>query len=314
MFAASTFIGPIAGPIAGGFIVDSHLGWRWTAWITLILAAFFGLLGLLTIPESYAPVLLQRRAAKRRFETKNWALHSLLDENRVQMSDIVTRYLSRPIMMLVLEPILLLISIYLAIVYGILYLFFFAYPISFQGLRGWKHQGVAALPFLGLFVGVLLGCLLIVYMTRTRFARKIKEHGRVIPEERLTPMIFAAIALPIGLFWFSWTSSPSISWVSQAFAGIPTGLGIIVIFLQGLNYLIDVYLMFANSAFAANTLLRSIFGAAFPLFASQMFTKLGVDWAGSVLAFITVAMAPVPILFYIYGPKIRAMSKYSPKL
>jgi hypothetical protein len=229
------------------------------------------------------------------------------------MSDIVTKYLLRPFQMLFQEPILLFITIYLALIYGILYLFFEAYPISFSEVRGWKHEGVAALPFLGILVGVVLGVCLIVYTTKTRFARKLAKHGRVVPEERLLPMMIASFLLPIGLFWFGWTSDPSISWVPQVIAGVPIGMGILVIFMQGLNYIIDVYMMFANSAIAANTLVRSTLGGAFPLFATQMYTNLGVDWASSVLGFISVAMIPIPFLFFFYGAKIRAMSKFSPK-
>jgi hypothetical protein len=72
-------------------------------------------------------------------------------------------------------------------------------------------------------------------------------------------------------------------------------------------------MMFANSAIAANTLIRSALGGAFPLFATQMYTNLGVDWASSVLGFITIAMIPIPILFFFYGAKIRAMSRFTPK-
>jgi hypothetical protein len=229
------------------------------------------------------------------------------------MSDIVTKYLLRPFQMLFQEPILLCITLYLALIYGILYLFFEAYPISFGQVRGWHHEGVAALPFLGILVGVVLGVCLIIYTTKTRFARKLAKHGRVVPEERLVPMMVASVLLPIGLFWFGWTSDPSISWVPQVIAGVPIGLGILVIFMQGLNYIIDVYMMFANSAIAANTLVRSTLGGAFPLFATQMYTNLGVDWASSVLGFISVAMIPIPFLFFFYGAKIRAMSKFSPK-
>jgi len=229
------------------------------------------------------------------------------------MSDIVTKYLFRPFQMLVQEPILLAITIYLALIYGILYLFFEAYPISFGEVRGWTSLGVAALPFIGILIGVVLGVCLIIYTTKTRFARKLAKHGKVVPEERLVPMMVASVLLPIGLFWFGWTSSPNISWVPQVIAGVPIGLGILVIFMQGLNYIIDVYMMFANSAIAANTLVRSALGGSFPLFATQMYQNLGVNWASSVLGFITVAMIPIPILFYIYGAKIRAMSKFSPK-
>jgi hypothetical protein len=266
------------------------------------------------VPETYAPVILQQRAARLRVETKNWAYHATLDENPPKMGDIVTRYLLRPFQMLFLEPILLLVTIYLALIYGILYLTFEAYPISFQEVRGWSHAGVAALPFLSILVGVFIGGALIIFVTKTRFARKMKKHGRVVPEERLPPMIVGSILLPIGLFWFGWTSNKNISWVPQVIAGVPIGAGILVIFMQGLNYIIDVYLMYANSAIAGNTLVRSAMGGAFPLFATQMYQKLGVDWASSLLGFLTVAMIPIPILFYIYGAKLRAMSRFNPRV
>ncbi|KAJ5812968.1 Major facilitator superfamily domain general substrate transporter [Penicillium robsamsonii] len=313
LFSGATFLGPIMGPIVGGFITDSNLGWRWTAWITLIASSFFGIIALFVVPETYGPVILQKRAARLRVETKNWALHSFLDEHKPTMSDIVTKYLFRPPQMLAQEPILLAITLYLTLIYGILYLFFEAYPISFGEVRGWTHEGVAALPFIGILIGVVLGICLIIFNTKTRFARKLAKHGKVVPEERLVPMMIASVLLPIGLFWFGWTSSPNISWVPQVIAGVPIGLGILVIFMQGLNYIIDVYMMFANSAIAANTLIRSIVGGSFPLFATQMYRNLGVAWASSVLGFITLAMIPIPLLFFIYGARIRAMSKFSPK-
>lgn len=215
--------------------------------------------------------------------------------------------------MLILEPILLLITIYLALIYGILYLFFEAYPVSFSEVRHWQNEGIAALPFIGILVGVILGAALIVYTTKTRFANKLAKHGHVVPEERLIPMIIASVSLPAGLFWFGWTSKPSTPWPAQVIAGVPIGMGILVIFMQGLNYIIDVYMMFANSAIAANTLFRSALGGAFPLFATQMYRNLGVAWASSLLGFISVAMVPIPVLFFIYGARIRAMSRFSPK-
>ncbi|KAJ5983140.1 hypothetical protein N7481_005239, partial [Penicillium waksmanii] len=295
MFSAATFLGPTLGPIVGGFVTDSYLGWRWTAWLTLIASSFFGLLALIIVPETYSPKLLQMRAARLRRETRNWALHSFLDEHEPTMSEIVYKYLLRPFQMLAMEPILICITIYLALIYGILYLFFEAYPISFSEVRGWKSEGVAALPFIGIMIGVLCGVTLIIYTTKTRFARKLKKHGRVVPEERLVPMMIASVLLPIVI------------------AGIPIGMGILVIFMQGLNYIIDVYMMYANSAIAANTLIRSALGGAFPLFATQMYHKLGVNWASSVLGFITIAMIPIPILFFFYGAKIRSMSRFTPK-
>lgn len=314
LFAGATFIGPVAGPIVGGFITQSYLGWRWTAWITMIMGAFFGIVAMLFCGESYAPVLLQRKATKRRFETRNWAIHAPADENPVQFKDILERYLLRPWKMMVLEPILMLITIYVALIYGIIYLFFEAYPVAFQEQRGW-NLGVGALPFLGLTIGVIIGVGIITYTSQTRYKRKMEENGgKPVPEERLVPMIFGSLLLPIGLFWFAWTSDPNITWVPQVLAGIPIGCGIIMIFLQGLSYLIDVYLMYANSALAANTLVRSLAGGGFPLFANQMYHNLGVAWATSLLAFLCIAFIPAPILFYKYGKRIRQLSKFAPTL
>ncbi len=202
VFAAATFIGPVAGPIVGGFITMSYLGWRWTAWITLIMAALFGTIALIFVPETYAPVILQRRAKKIRYETKNWAVHAKADESKVEARDIIVKYLFRPLTMLVLEPILVLLTLYMALIYGILYLFFTAYPISFQEERRW-NAGVGALPFLGITIGVLIGGNIIAYVTKTRFALKLKQQGKVVPEERLPPMIAGAVFLPCGLFWFA---------------------------------------------------------------------------------------------------------------
>ena len=125
-------------------------------------------------------------------------------------------------------------------------------------------------------------------------------------------MIAGAVALPIGLFWFGWTSFPSISPWPQIIAGVPIGFSMIVITLQGMNYVVDCYTLNANSALAAMTFVRCCFGAGFPLFASAMFHNLGVPWATSTLAFISVAAVPVPILFYKFGAKIRSFSKYVP--
>lgn len=314
-FAAATFIGPVAGPIAGGFITQSYLGWRWTQWITLIMGAFFMVIAFLIVPETYPPVLLTARARRLRHETKNWALHSAMEETEFRAGDLVTKYLLRPIKMLVLEPILLLITLYMSLLYGTLYLFFEAYPISFQEQRGW-NLGVGALPFLGLTTGVVLAGLFIIVTTKTRYASKLAASGGIpVPEERLPPMMLGAVLLPLGLFTFAWTSNPKTvhTWVPQVVAGgVPIGFGIFCIFLQGLNYIIDVYLMNANSAIAGNTVMRSIAGAGFPLFATQMYHKLGVDWATTLLAILCACFAPVPILFFIYGARIRGKSRWSP--
>ncbi|KAK6437531.1 hypothetical protein LTR95_006273 [Oleoguttula sp. CCFEE 5521] len=312
VFACAVFLGPTMGPIVGAFLSEAPmLGFRWTSWVTLMISGVCGLLFWFVYPESFGPVLLKRRARALRFETKNWALHAPAEEHEIDLKAILSKYLSKPFMMLAMEPILLLVTVYMSFIYGLLYLFFVAFPISYEGERHWG-PAIASLPFAAVAMGVAVAGLINFAFTKLRFARIMQHSGRLPPEERLLPMAVGAVALPVGLFWFAWTSSPDLMPVPQIMSGLPAGTGIVLIFLQGLNYIIDVYMMHANSALAGNTFVRSLFGAGFPMFASYMYHGLGVKWATSVLGFIAVGLMPVPLLFFIYGARIRKMSRFVP--
>lgn len=279
-------------------------------WLSLILGMVLWLLSLPTASETFAPIILQRKAARLRFETRNWALHSKRDEEPVQYGYLARKYGIKPLQMLVQEPILLAMTSFMALVYAIIYLTFFAFPYSFTVVRGWEI-GVSSLPFLALLIGYLLGFVLSVLESRLRFQRLLqKSSGEVAPEERIPPMIFGSVIVVIGLFWFAWTSSPSISWVPQVIAGVPIGCGIFMVFMPGQVYLMDIYQSNAASALAGNAFVRAALACAFPLIATPMYSRLGVQWATSLLAFLCIALAPFPIVFYLYGKKMRSWSKY----
>lgn len=124
IFAATTLVGPGIGAIVGQVLVQSSLGWRWIAWTTMILGVLFGTAGFIVIPETYLPVLEQTHAHQLRWKTRNWALHSKLDERPVSIRDFITRYLTRPLVMLTLEPILFSITLYVSFTFGLIYLLF----------------------------------------------------------------------------------------------------------------------------------------------------------------------------------------------
>jgi MFS transporter, DHA1 family, multidrug resistance protein len=204
-----------------------------------------------------------------------------------------------------------LVTLYMSFLYGLLFLFFEGFPISFEEERGWKPQ-IASLSFIGLLVGVIIGFLGMLTWTLTLFRAQMNANpGQTMPERRLPPMIVGAIGLPAGLFWFAWTSSPHISWVPEVISTALVSSSMFVIFISGLKYIVDVYLQYANSAISANTFVRSWFGAGFPLFADQMYRRLGFAWATSLLAFLSVGLAPVPIVFLLFGQRIRMWSKAS---
>ena len=204
----------------------------------------------------------------------------------------------------------------MSLVYGILYLFFIAFPISFGEDHHWP-PGLASLPFLSLLIGVTLGGLYIgLWSKKVYLPQYLSTNGSPppAPETRLPPMAIGGGIMTVGLFWWAWSSFPSPEhlWVSQCLAGIPVGAGILIVFVQGLSYLVDCYKWIANSAIAASTFFRSLAGAGFPLFATAMYHTLNVQWATTLLAFLCLALMPVPILFWKFGKEIRGKSRFVP--
>ncbi|KAK5072429.1 hypothetical protein LTR51_005065 [Lithohypha guttulata] len=296
IFAAAPFLGPVIGPIVGGFVGET-IGWRWVEGVMAIFTGVLWIFGTLVIPETYSPVILRRRAEKLSKMTGKKYI-SVLEKRQGKTTPKAAfkKALTRPWALLFLEPIVLLISIYMAIIYGILYMLFGAFPIVFQQTRGWS-QGIGGLAFLGVAVGMLIGVAYAIW-DNSRYVKVEDEHdGEAPPEARLPPAIVGSVALPIGLFVFAWTNYPSIHWI--------------VCILALMNYLIDSYTIYAASVLAANSVLRSLFGAAFPLFTADMYSSLGIHWASTIPAFLALACTPFPYLFYKYGEPIRLKCKYA---
>lgn len=312
VFSVMVFSGPLMAPFIGGFITMSYLGWRWTEYIVGIMGFFAFGLNLIFLEETYPPAILVSKAAELRRRTGNWGIHARQDEIEIDLRELLEKNFSRPLRMLVSEPIVLLLSIYMAFVYGLLYLFLSFYPIVFQQIHG-MNAGVGGLPFFGMILGEFFAAA-VLFIRQPGYQKKLKANGDVpVPEWRLPEVIAGGVCFAAGLFWFGWTGfTPSIHWIVPTLSGILTGFGIMSIFLQSLNYLVDAYLMFAASAIAANTFLRSLCGAGFPLFATYMINGMGVQWAGTLLGCVAAVAVPVPVWFYFRGGKLRQKSKFAP--
>jgi DHA1 family multidrug resistance protein-like MFS transporter len=312
LFSMTVFTGPLLAPFIGGFIVDSYLGWRWTEWLVAIMGFVAFFLDLFFLEETYPPVILISKAAELRRRTKNWGIHAKQEEIEVDFRELITKNFSRPLRLLVTEPIVLLLSIYMAFIYGLLYLFLTAYPIVFQQIHG-MTGGVGGLPYFGMVIGMLFAGIYIA-LTQPSYNRKlIANNGIPVPEWRLPPVMIGGLSFAGGLFWFGWSGYKSdIHWIVPTLSGLLTGFGLLSIFLQSLNYLVDAYLMFAASAIAANTFLRSLAGAGFPLFSQYMFKALGVNWAGTLLGCVALLLVPIPVGFYYYGERLRMKSAFAP--
>ena len=311
-YAVCVVGGPTIGPVIGAALtVSKGLGWRWSEYIEAIwVATVFGF-ALAFFPETYGPVLLKRKAVRTRRSTgdeRYWHPH---ESEKIKLDNIVKKYLSRPLKMLITEPMVTAIAMYASFVYGLLYMTLEMFPIVYQQERHWGLV-VSSTTFLGLFIGVL-AAMAINLANQPHYARAVERNkGRAVPEARLPPMIIGSWLFVIGLFWFGWTASPQYHWAIPTVATVFIGAGFNVIFQQCINFLVDTYAIYAASAVSANTILRSIMACGLPLAARPLFQNLGVGPGASVLGGIAAAALPVPWIFMKYGLKLRKMSKFAP--
>lgn len=312
-FCVAPFLGPVLGPVIGGFAAE-HKGWRWTMWVSLMFSGAI-LPFLLACPETFKLAILTKRAKKRGIKL----IEPNLDWAYVKYA--ASSYLIRPVEMLFVEPIVGLTSIYIAFVFAVLFGFFEAFPIIFRGVYG-MDTGVSGLAFLSLGVGLIIGVAVYIVVLKVKTFPKNPdgtrgrrdEKGAPVwdpPESKLAVAQVGAVFLPIALFWLAWTAKPSVHWIAPALAGIPFGFGLIWVFFGViLYYTMSFPPAYMASALAANNLLRYFMASVFPLFIIQMYEKLHIDWATSLLAFISLAMIPIPFVFSKYGSKLRQNSKY----
>ncbi|KAK4174776.1 major facilitator superfamily domain-containing protein [Triangularia setosa] len=310
VFAMAPFLGPSIGPIVGGFVGES-LGWRWIQGVMAIFCGILWIACLIYVPETYAPVLLHKRAQALSSHTGQVYISKMDLIDTSTKAEKIKTTLTRPWVLLFKEPIVLLTSIYLAIVYGTLYMLFAAFPIVYQLNRGWS-PGVGGLAFVGVAVGMIFAVAYTMIDNKKRFMVILERNNGVAPPEaRLPPAIIGSILLPVGLFWFAWTNGPEVHWIVSITASAFFAAGLVAVFLSLLTYMIDSYTVFAASVLAANSVLRSLFGAAFPLFTTYMYQDLGIHWASTVPAFLALACVPFPLLFWKYGERIRKRCRYA---
>ena len=269
VFMLAPFLGPAIGPAVGGFAAQ-YKGWRWTQWpiLFLILPLYLYSLGM---KETYKKIILQKRAKRLGIPPPVKTGPSGLAAVKV----LITVTLFRPIRMLFIEPIVFFISLYAGFVFSVLFGFFDAFPIVFQGIYHFE-PGFSGLTFLGIAFGCCIGVVTAILTDRLWYRKEyLKSHkdgrgGAVAPEHRLYAAMMGSFGLVVGLFWFAWTSRASVHWISPVLATVPFAWGNICIFISAVLYLIDVYgPLNGASALAANGIVRYIAGAGFPLFTVQ---------------------------------------------
>lgn len=200
LYALTVFVGPFSAPFIGGFIATSHLGWRWTLYIPSFLSFANGGISFFYLSETYAPVILIEKATLLRRQTGSWGIHAKHDRIEVDPKELLDKYFTRPLKMLITEPIILLVSLYMSFIYGLVYCLLEAYPYVFENIYHFS-PGVAGLPMIGLIVGQVIGVCYVI-SEQPSYVKKLKQNDNVpIPEWRLIPTLLGAPVFAIGIFW-----------------------------------------------------------------------------------------------------------------
>ncbi|KAJ5087786.1 MFS general substrate transporter [Penicillium angulare] len=309
IWSSAGVMGPVFGPIVGGFLVPA-MGWRWTIWSFTCLCALVLIVMFFLLPETSAPNILYNRAKRLRKATGDDRLKSQAEidvQYHTTKDDL--RLLSRAFTLTLFEPIVLLMNLYAGLLYGILFTWFESFPIVFGDIYHF-NSGQQGLVFIGILVFAILSVISFLTWIKLRLVPKLKS-DKFKPEMVLPPTFIGCLALPACLFLFGWTSRASVHWIVPIICSGLFSIGVVTLFNSLFNYLGITYAHYAASVFAGSALFRASFGATFPLFAYALFDKLGVGPGNSLLGGIAVLFIPVPFIFYLYGEKIRRWSKHA---
>ncbi|KAL7892322.1 major facilitator superfamily domain-containing protein [Trichoderma sp. SZMC 28014] len=298
IFFTGIFLGPVLGPVTGGFVAHA-LGWRWVFWLMAIVKGVMTIVTFLFLSESHGPTIQLKR--KRAGEICSTEMPTI---NARERRKLLRRSLIRPIRMLTQSPIVAGLSLYLALIYGYLYLLFTTFSTIFPQQYGFSTETLG-LAFLGMGVGQLLALILISWLSDWLQERLTKRYGKAKPEYRLLPIVLGIPLLPVGLFVYGWTTEYKVHWMVPIVSSGFIGAGLIFTFLPTQIYMIDAFTAFAASALAATSIVRSIVGGILPMAGLPLYEKLGYGWGNSVLGFIAIVLSVAPLLFWRYGEALR---------
>ncbi|KAI9042626.1 MFS general substrate transporter [Aspergillus affinis] len=335
-FSGAVLFGTGLGPLISGFI-QHRADWRWIYYSQAIVAAGFLVVLTLLFKETRGSVLLSRKAKvlnqyydaleaagyhgvifnssdsieKQQVRRIRWKVKS--DEERESLAKMITISCFRPFHLLFTEPVVFFFSLWVSFSWAILYLNFSAIPLVFSTNHNFNVEQSGAV-FSAVSIGSILATVMSVYQEHLA-TRLGKMTGT--PEGRLYFTCVESVLMPIGLFWFGWTTFPSVPWIVPTLAIGCATMGIFTIYLAAFNYLADTYHRYASSAIAAQSFCqnptvpcicsmhsltvkhagRNVLAGIFPLVTNAMFTNLGYPAASSLLGGIVCTFVPDDVLF-----------------
>jgi multidrug resistance protein len=311
IYSLAPLLGPAVGPIAGGFISENTT-WRWVFYATTIADGIIQAFGLFFLQETYAPVLLHRKKKGLIKETGNEALHTEYDVAGRTLTQTIKISLTRPFKLLGTQIIVQILALYMAYLYGLMYLVLSTFPTLWEDEYG-ESIGIGGLNYISLGLGFFTGTQICAPL-QDKIYRELKKRNNGVgkPEFRVPLMVPGAILVPVGLFWYGWSAQAHLHWIMPNIGTAIFAAGVITGFQCIQTYLVDSYTRFAASAIAGATVLRSCAGFGFPLFAPYMYKALDYGWGNSLLGFVAIGLGwPWPFFLWKYGETLRKKSTFA---
>ncbi|KAL4914504.1 major facilitator superfamily domain-containing protein [Aspergillus aurantiobrunneus] len=328
LFSASALFGTGLGPLVCGFIGE-YMTWRWIFYVQIIVAAMITLSVILFFRETRGPVVLRQRAnALNRwyeqleasgcegvqFRQENsssekpglhirWKVAE--DEDLASLSTMLRMSVSRPFLLLLMEPVVFFFSLWAAFSWSVLYINLSVIPLVFRSTYGFSLSSANAV-FAATCVGSLIA--MAISIAQDTLASRRKSWNSA-PEHRLYFSCVESILLPLGLFLFGWSAQFHLHWIVPAIAVANSTMGIFSVYLAVFNYLADTYHRYASSTLAVQSFCRNMMGGVFPLVSRQLFENLSFGPAASLLGGISAVFTMVLWLLVLFGSRIRARSK-----
>ncbi|KAK9422376.1 putative Major facilitator superfamily (MFS) profile domain-containing protein [Seiridium unicorne] len=315
VYSLCPLLGPAIGPIIGAFVTQNTT-WRWTFYATTIADAAIQVSGLIFLRETYVPVLLAWKRKKLAKETGNSNLHTPFDHPDRTLGKTVRIAFIRPFRLLGTQVILQALALYMMFLYGLMYIVLVSFPSLWATPEpeGYGESlGISGLNYLSLGLGFFLGAQVCAPLQDRVYAGlKRRNGGPGRPEYRVPMMVPGAILVPSGLLVYGWTAEYKTHWIGPNIGACMFAAGTIIGFQCVQTFLVDTYTRYAASAVGAATVLRSLAGFGFPLFASSLYDRLGLGWGNTLLAFLAIVIGwPSPIMLWFYGEKLRKRSPFA---
>ncbi|QSZ32553.1 hypothetical protein DSL72_002131 [Monilinia vaccinii-corymbosi] len=299
--------GPILGPIVGGFLAEGA-GWRWAFWLEAVIAGLTCTGGFFLLQETYPVVILETKTKRIITETGDTSHVSALHHEDSPIAHF-THAIVRPLKMLFLSPIVFLLSIYYAVLFGYLYLFITTFPTTFTSQYHFSIS-TTGLAYLGLGAGIAIGLFASGRVSDPLFRKLTRRHGGVAePEFRLPALMLTSPLIAVAFLAYGWTAQVRIHWIVPILGTCFFGLGLIPAFLSINLYLVDSFPAHAASAIAATKVFQSIGGAFLPLAGPPLYAQLGLGWGNTVLGLLALGQKSFSASSYAtfrpsYPPKL----------